>query len=178
MADEEEKYIKQSESDQIARIRRERQLAALRQEEREGIAGVLNTSDEIAAEALELGFDRETARILHLLPVIQIAWADDEIQDSERSQILEMAANRGVGAGAAHEFLELLLSQRPSDLFFERTNKVIAHLLADDESGRDADDLLERARAVASAAGGFWRLGKISKEEQSLLEDLAKLLRR
>lgn len=179
MADEEDKYIKQAEADQISRIRRERQLAALRKEEQEGIASVLHTSDDIAAEALDLGFDRETARILHLVPVVQIAWADDEIQDEERAKILDMAASRGIGEGAAHEFLELLLAERPSDLFFERTNKVIAHLLSNDESGHDGDDLLERARAVAGAAGGFFGFGsKISKDEQALLDDLAKLLGR
>lgn len=176
MADEEEKFIKQSESDQIKRIRRERQLAALRQEEQDEIAGVLNTSEAVAAEALDLGFDRETARILYLIPVIQVAWADDQIQDAEREQLLEMAAARGVGQGAALEFLELLLDERPSDLFFERTNKVISHLLASDPSGVDGADLLARARAVAGAAGGFFGFGKVSREEQALLDDLADML--
>lgn len=171
---EEDKYIKQAESDQISRIRRERQLAALRQEEQEGIASVLHTTDDIAAAALELGFDRETARILHLVPIIQVAWADNQIQDDEREQILEMASTAGIDGGA-HEFLELLLAERPSDLFFERTNKVIAHLLASDSSGHEAEDLLERAKQVASASGGILGFGKVSSDEKALLEQLSDL---
>lgn len=178
MADEEDKYIKQTENEQVARIRRERQLAALRQEEAAGIKAVLRTNDEVAAEALELGFDREAARILHLVPVIQVAWADGEIQTAERAKILEMAASRGVGDGPALEFLELLLSERPSNAFFERTNHLITQLLADDASGRDSDDLLERARAVASAAGGIFGFGTISGPEKELLEELAAMLKR
>ena len=174
MADEEDKYIKQAENDQIARIRRERQLEALRNEERQGIASVLNTSDEIAAEALELGFDRQTARILHLVPVIQIAWADDNVQDSERKQILDMAAEAGIASGAALEYLELLLDQRPSDVYFERTNKVIKHLLETDAA--EGDDILAHAHAVAGAAGGFFGFGTISSEEKELLAKLHELV--
>ena len=177
MADEEDKYIKQSESDQISRIRRERQLTALRTEEREGIASVLQTSEDIASEALDLGFDRETARILHLVPIIQVAWADNSIQDEERTQILGMAASRGISGGAM-DFLELLLDQRPSDLFFERTNKVLAHILASDETGRESDDLLEQARAVAGASGGILGFRKVSPDERALLDDLEKLFGR
>lgn len=175
MADEEDKYIKQAEADQLARIRRERQLEALRREEREGVASVLHTNEEMAEEAMDLGFDRETARILHLVPLIQVAWADGEVQDDERERVLALADDRGIARGsAAHEFLELLLSQRPSDLFFERTNQVIAHLLRQDSTGRDADELIERVKSVASAAGGFFGFGKkISSEEQSLIDDLS-----
>ena len=180
MSDEEEKYIKQAESDQIARIRRKRQLEALRQEERDGIAKVLHSSDDVAEAALELGFDRETARILHLGPVIQVAWADGVIQEDERQKVLSMAENRGIDeSSAAYEFLELLLEKKPSDLFFERTNQVIAHLLERDASGLETEDVLERAREVAEAAGGFFGLGsKISGDEKQLIEDLSKLFSR
>ncbi len=180
MADEEEKYIKQTESDQISRIRRERQLAALRKEEREGIASVLHTSEDVAAEALELGFDRETARILHLVPIVQIAWADETIQDDERSQILAMAASAGITGGAL-EFLELLLDQRPSDLFFERTNEVISHVLAGDSTGRQSEDLLAKARAVARASGGVLGLlgfSKVSSKEQAMLDQLERMFQK
>jgi hypothetical protein len=180
MSDEEEKYIKQSESDQIARIRRQRQLEALRQEERDGIAKVLHSSDDVADAALELGFDRETARILHLVPVIQVAWADDTIQPDEREKVLTLARDRGISeTSPAYEFLELLLDKKPSELFFERTNQVIAHLLERDASGLETADLLEQARDVAQAAGGFFGFGdKISDEEKELIEELTELFSR
>ena len=67
---EEDKYFKQRELERREAARRERELAALRQTEREGIAEVLNTTEEIAEEALELGFSQETARVLPLIPLI------------------------------------------------------------------------------------------------------------
>ncbi len=180
MSDEEDKYIKQTETDQIARIRRERMLAALRQEEREGIAAVLHTDEAVAEEAMELGFDRSTARVLHLVPLIQMAWADDSVQEGEREEILKIADQNGIERGTpAYEFLELLLAQRPTDLFFERTNRVIRHLLANNATGAEAETLIEQARAVAEAAGGIPILGlnKISKEERDLIDKFANIFK-
>jgi hypothetical protein len=177
MSDEEEKFIKREEADQIARIRRERQLAALREEEREGIAKVLHTSDDVAAEALELGFDRETSRIIHLVPIIQIAWADGQIQSKEREKVLEFATAAGIDSDSgAYDFLELLLEKQPSSLFFERTNQVIAHMLADGGSAVQKDDIVEHARSIASAAGGFFGFGSVQEEEQKLIDNLIELL--
>lgn len=173
MSDEEDKYIKQSEVDHIARIRRERQLEALRLQELDGIAKVLHTDEDIAQEAMDLGFDRDTARILHLVPVIQVAWADGVVQDDERAKVLELAEQRGIAQGSpSYEYLELLMAQEPSPLYFERTNKVIAHLLAQDPTGSEEDDLMQHLLAVAGAAGGFFGLSKVSKEERQLIAEL------
>jgi hypothetical protein len=174
MSDEEDKYILQQEQDKLARERRERQLAALRDKERGAIAGVLATSEEVAEEALELGFDSETARILHLVPVIQVAWADDKLDDKEREKVLELASDRGVEPGSsAYEFLELLLDEKPSKQFFDRTNRVIAHLVADG-GVESSDNLLELCRAVAEASGGFFGLtSAVSSEERELIDELA-----
>lgn len=171
---EEDKYIREKEQEHLARERRERQLAALRAEERQAIAGVLSTSEEVAEEALELGFDHETARILHLVPVIQVAWADGKLDDKEREKVLELAEGRGVdSASPAYEFLELLLENQPSKQFFSRTNAVIAHLVSEGgiESG---DSLLELCTAVAEASGGFFGLSSpVNKDEADLIKELA-----
>ena len=52
------------------KLRRARELEALYRTEREGIATRLHTTQEVAEEALELGFSRETARVLPLVPLI------------------------------------------------------------------------------------------------------------
>lgn len=176
MAEDEEKYIRQSESDQIAKIRRERQLAALRAEEASGIATALNTTEEIAAAALELGFDSKTAPILQLIPMIQVAWADGRIQESERRQVLDTADARGLNQ-EAFDFLTLLLNEPPSKVFFDQTNRLIASILADGGSTLDPDNLLGDAQQIASAAGGLFGLGAVSAEERALLEDLQALLK-
>ena len=179
MSDEEDKYIKQSENDQIARIRRERQLEALRREELGGIASVLQSDADVAQEAMELGFDRETARILHLLPVIQMAWADGSVQDDERAKVLDLASDSGIANGTpAYDYLELLMEREPSPLYFQRTNSLIARMLEQDTGALGGDDLMKHVEAVAGAAGGFFGVGKISREERELIQKLHALFDR
>ena len=88
---EEDKYFKQRQLERREQARRERELTALRETEREGIAEVLNTSEEIAEEALELGFSQETSRVLPLIPLIQVAWVDGSVSSAEERAILDLA---------------------------------------------------------------------------------------
>ncbi len=171
---EEENYIKQKEIDKLHAERRERQLEALRKKERAGIAEALHTTDDVAEEALLLGFDAATAPILPFVPLIEVAWADDKVTDRESEKVLELAKAHGIESDEALEFLGLLLEKKPSNLFFERTNRVLAHLLEDEE--HDSKDVLAQARAVADASGGFLGLGnRVSDIEEKVLQELAEL---
>ena len=173
---EEEKYFQQREMERREQLRREKELAALQQEERQNIASNLNTSDEIAAEALALGFDAETARVLPLMPLIQVAWADGSVSGAEERSVTELAESRGIEEGsAAHQFLKRLLLERPSDLFFERVNRVLMHMVAADPDSWVKKSIPELCREVAEASGGFLGVfgSKISEEEQTLIDDLA-----
>ena len=173
---EEEKYFQQREMERREQLRREKELAALQQEERQNIAANLNTSDEIAAEALALGFDAETARVLPLMPLIQVAWADGSVSGAEERSVTELAESRGIEEGsAAHQFLKRLLLERPSDLFFERVNRVLMHMVAADPDSWVKKSIPELCREVAEASGGFLGVfgSKISEEEQTLIDDLA-----
>lgn len=175
---EEDKYFKQLAQERRETQRRERELEALRRTEREGIASSLNTSDEIANEALELGFSADTARILPLVPLIQVAWADGSVSTAEERSVLELAAARGIDEGSpSHEFLQRLLHEQPSALFFERTNRVIASMVSADPDSWMKKSLPDLCKEVAEASGGFFGLGnKISREEQALIDELADTL--
>ncbi|MEC9398934.1 MAG: hypothetical protein VYE40_17675 [Myxococcota bacterium] len=175
---EEDKYFKQRELERREAARRERELAALRQTEREGIAEVLNTTEEIAEEALELGFSQETARVLPLIPLIQVAWVDGSVSTAEERAILDLAVARGLEKGTpSFDFLTRLLAERPADLFFERTNRVIAELVQADPDSWVKKTVPELCKEVADASGGFFGLGnRISKEEQDLIDEIAELL--
>lgn len=171
---EEENYIKQKEFDKLHAERRERQLEALRKQERSGIADALHTSEDVAEEALLLGFDAATAPILPLVPLIEVAWADDKVTDAESEKVLELAEANGITSDEALDFLKLLLEKKPSDLFFERTNRVLAHLLNDD--AHDSKDVIAQARAVADASGGIFGFGnRVSDIEEKVLKELADL---
>ena len=180
MSENEDKYIKAREADRIAALARERRLEAIKAEEKQGIAGALNTSEELAAEALALGFDAATALVLPLVPLIQVAWADGQVDDEERVAVLKAANSKGVAKDSpAIEFIEMLLSQKPTDTFFSRTGRVIAKMLAD-EGQSATDDLVANAKKVAEASGGFLGLfgTKIDANEQALIDDLADILKR
>lgn len=172
----EEDYINQKEYDKVHAERRQRQLKALRDEERANIAKALHTNEDVAAEALELGFDAETAKVLPLIPLIQVAWADDNLTNAEAKRVLEIAKGRQLNSPAALEFLELLLVRKPSSVFFERTNRVIQHMIQSAPTRADGKNILATARSVAEASRSFFGLGpSISKEEQAMLDDLAEL---
>lgn len=174
-SDEEEKYFQREDREARQRLLQQRQLAAIRQQEKQDIARALNTNEEIADEALALGFDADTARVLPLVPIIQVAWADGKVSTAEHDKVLELAAEYGLEAGtAAHDFLLLLLNEQPTNTFFERVNTLMMRLVAanpDDWINRNIVDLCV---AVAQASGGLFGLGnRISKEEQALLERFA-----
>lgn len=175
--EEEEKYFKRLEAEKLEEQRRERQLEALKQQEREKVKEQLNTSEDVAEEALELGFDSTTARVLPIVPLIEMAWADGTVTSGENKRVLELAAQFGIEAGEPdHNFLKMMLFDRPSDVFFERVNGVIAHLIQDNPSEWKGKSVVELSKEVAEASGGFFGLfDSISKEERRLLEEFAEL---
>lgn len=173
---EEDKYFQEVERERRERLRRERELEAIRLVERDGIARMLHTSEDIAAEALELGFDAETARVLPLIPLIQVAWADGSVTINEQRTILEAAVEHGINEdSAAYHFLGRLCNEQPSELFFERVNRVIMHIVKGDPQSWITMSLPELCREVAEASGGFLGLfgEKISPNEMALINELA-----
>lgn len=175
---EEEKYFQQIEAERHEQKRRERELEALRQQERTEIKSSLHTSEDIAQEALELGFDADTARVLPLLPLIQVAWVDGKVTSPEEKSVLELAQSRGVEPNTpAYNFLRRLLLEQPSDVFFERVTNVILHMVEEDPTSWVTQTLPDLCLAVAKASGGFFGLfDSVSDEERLLIQELAHAL--
>ncbi|MBD0327692.1 MAG: hypothetical protein ICV68_14740, partial [Pyrinomonadaceae bacterium] len=46
---------------------------------------------EILRSLQEMGYTRETLSLLHLVPLVYVAWAEGFVTDEERAQILEAA---------------------------------------------------------------------------------------
>lgn len=174
-SEEEEKYFKERDREKIAQARREQQLEAIRQQERDGVKQVLQSSDEVAAEALSLGFDSETARVLPLVPLIQMAWVDGSVTSAENDKVLELARGFGLKVGTpAYNFLTLLLNEQPSEIFFKRVNRVIEHLVDDHPDYWEDKSIAELAEEVAHASGGFFNLtDPINSKERDLLSEFA-----
>jgi hypothetical protein len=175
---EEEEYIRREELDKDLKACREKQLKAIQQRERSAIASALRTTEQAGEEAMKLGFDAETARVLPLVPLIQAAWADGKITNAETKEILEKARAFGIDEDtAAHVFLTLLIQEQPTALFFTRVNDVIRLIVKENPSGDVGSNVLAWSKAVAEASGGFFGLkNPIHKKQQAVLDDLAGLL--
>lgn len=176
----EDQYFQQREQELIEKMRRRAALDA----ERQQLAEVTGTTDqEILQELQQLGYTRETVVLLHLLPLVQVAWAERGVSEGERQLILDIAKLRGVEPGsAAYEQLIRWLETRPTEEFAEKTLRLISAMLQSLPSEkRDAAkrDLIAYCTQIAAVSGGM--LGftkKISDDERALIEHIAAELER
>jgi len=168
----EDEYFHRKEKELIEKLRKRRAAEAQMKELSEA-TGIPN--EEVLKTLQELGYTRETLALLHLVPLINVAWTDGNVSRPERELILEAANMRGVDAASpAYEQLEDWLENRPGEEFFEQTLRVIGHLAPGDE---ERGDVLSQSIQVASASGGILGFGsKISAEEQALLSRIAAAL--
>ena len=175
----EEEYFRRRDAELLRESKRKQEAL----EEHEHIkreAGIKD--DEVVAELKADGYDRETIRLLHLAPLIQVAWAH-KVHAEERRLILEAAKMHGVAPGSrAHERLTSWLEVRPSDQFFRkslRAIRAILHSLEPEHRETRKLDLLALCTKVAQASGGFFGLGsRISAREKALLAEITAELER
>ena len=137
------------------------------------------TDDEILNALHDLGYTRETVTLLHLVPLLQVAWVDGSVSAAERAGIIEAARLRGVDETTpAYRQLLSWLDRRPPEGFFEDTLRLIGHLLhaqPPEEQARIGLDLLSYANAIARASGGILGLGsKVSDDEQAVIDRIAR----
>jgi hypothetical protein len=175
----EEEYFRKREQELIEKLRRRAAAEAERHRlgEQAGVA-----DEEILQDLQELGYTTETVILLHLVPLVQMAWAEGGVSDKERALIVEAARARGVEAGSpADRQLAEWLTSRPSERLFERTLRAIrAFLQARPAPEREATqrELLSYSAAIASASGGVLGFGAVSAEERALLARLSNELER
>ena len=62
----------------------------------------------------ELHVPREAYRVVSLLPLVYVAWADGKVQGAERNLVLAIARERGLLEHGGAEALERWLTERPS----------------------------------------------------------------
>ena len=135
------------------------------------------TDEAVLDQLIALDIQSETVAALSLIPLLEVAWADEQMEAKERQAILTGAQDAGLQAGSAsYELLEGWLKQRPAPALFAAWKayvKALATTLDADANKALKADLLGRARAVADAAGGVLGLGsRISRAEQDKLTAL------
>ena len=123
------------------------------------------------------GIRADTLAALTLVPLIEIAWADDVMDPREREAILDGAVSTGIGEGSAsYTLLRLWMDERPSPDMFKVWREFVAALCAElgpDEVQHFAEKLFSRSKGVAEAAGSPFDFGNnISRVEAAVLKQL------
>jgi len=142
------------------------------------------SQEELNEELQQLGIDEGSYKMVALLPLVHVAWADGAVQASERTLILKIADKRGFADEAGAKVLESWLKDQPSPYFLHRGRKVLEELY-DRQSGIGAEidkafleDLLAFCEGVADSAGGVFGLfGRVANEEKEAISKIAGALR-
>ena len=134
---------------------------------------------KVLDDLIRVGITAESFTALSLLPLVRIAWADAEIQDSERAAILQAAETEGISKDSTnYQLLKGWLDDRPNPALLEAWREYAVELAKelDDASLAEVRRItLDRARRVAELTGGILGLShEISKEEERALIDLAR----
>ena len=152
-----------------ARLRSEDEAVLQRLAEAAGVS-----DEDILRDLRRLGYSAETVTLLHVLPLIAVAWADGYMSEPERGVIMAAARARGIEAGSqADDQVAQWLANPPSNVLSDQTLHLLGAILYKrpaDERARSTRDLMASCTAVASACGGLFGFHTISDKEQRVLE--------
>lgn len=145
---------------------------------RAAMAEVSGITDPAALDHLTaLGLSAATLAAITLVPLVAVAWADGSIEPQEREVLL--AGARQAGLDEAHPgyalFESWLVTKPKPDLV--ATWKTYVAALPGEARSTLRFQIVERAKAVAEAAGGFLGVGrKVSGAEQAVLDEVMRAL--
>lgn len=147
---------------------------------REGLARITGIEDQdLLSRLVALEIRPETWAALALVPMVEVAWSDDEIPERERRVILSAAEASGMTKSSpGYALLESWLERKPDPGLLQAWGEYIVELCAQlDARERESlrREVIGRARSVAQAAGGILGIGKkVNKREQRVLDELEK----
>lgn len=165
-------------------LKREQELLAkmrervAREEDRRQMAAAIGVADEEVLEALQdLGYHADTVKLLSVIPLVQVAWAEGGVSDAERELIYQVAATRDVTEGTtAYDKLNELLASEPPQAFFDNSLRAVNYLfesLPEDQRADSRQNLVEYCTKIAEVSGGILGFRKISDEERMAIARIA-----
>jgi len=173
----EEEYFRRKDRELVEKMRQAKAAEAARGEMSQA-TGLQDPA--LLKELQDLGFTPETVILLPLVPVLEMAWAENEITSAERHLIVTFARSRGIAEHtAADTQLTQWMANRPDPAVFRGAGRLIAAMLSSGASQPGgtlkADDLVAYCEQIAAASGGLLgtRLGSVSSEEKALLARIA-----
>lgn len=174
--DLEERYFHDREAELRRKAREEAEKRAEEIRDRAGLAREVGTDDAAVLDRLRrLGIGADEAPVLHLLPLVSVAWADGIVSLKERKVIMKAADAAGIEAGSpAATFLASLLETRPSAELLEEIRGLLRQIV--ETHGASPQSLMDLCRAVAEASGGLFNLGignTVDDDEARVIDEIA-----
>ncbi len=163
--DLDQKLLNQMKSELSAEEDRTALMAATGIEDREAIHHLVSQ-----------GISVETLASVGLIPLVAVAWADGKMEARERQAILKAANESGISSDhSSYQLISNWLTHKPSDSLLQSWKVYVTALKANlDQTsvGQIKRSVIDRAKRVANAAGGFLGVGRTSQVEQEVIEEL------
>ena len=175
---EEQAYFRQEDAKLIAKLRQKAQLSEIAH----ALAEKLRADEPALLERIQkLGVTLDTGSAFILAPLVEVAWSDGDVSDTERDTILNIAKQRGVSPGSA-DYRQLLdwLDHRPSNEVFQTALEAIRiglSVLPPDELEQRIAAMIKACEDVAQAAGGLARLFQLDSVSYAESEVIAEIRR-
>ena len=161
---------------ELLRELREKKDAQAQRDALSATSGIID--DGVLDQLVACDLSCETLAALSVVPLVEVAWADGQVDEKERSALLMAARKAGLVEGEpAYQLFESWLAERPDPGLLATWMEYVAELsktFTPEAKRALRRDLLGRARTVAKAAGGFLGIGKISSSEEAVLTKLAR----
>ena len=158
------------------------ELKRLKQEEEsvEALAQASGIANKIIlTELVNLGVRPETVAALCLVPVVEVAWADGRIDAREIEAFVKGAIK--TGSNASLRIFQEWLQKKPDENLeqaWKQYMKGLCGVMDANALSLLCDDILDHARDVAKASGGFLGLvDPISSDEKRKLEEMKVFLK-
>lgn len=169
----EEEFFRKQNADVIERLKSTRERSA-GHAEMNAASGI--TDPAVLDRMIAHGLTPASLTAVALAPLVAVAWADRKLEDKERAEVLKEAERAHLTPGTpAYEMLEGWLREAPPASLLHAWAEYAQGLASDMEADglrQFRETILERARAVATAAGGgFAGIGsKVSDAEAAVLK--------
>lgn len=145
----------------------------------EALAQASGIKDKDVLEDMErLGLDPSTLAALSLVPLVEVAWADLELDKRERKAILKVVGEKRIEVGSpSYELLESWLKEKPNQAIrraWKEYVQAICETMDNDKRASLKKEILGQAHYVAEVSGGILgMIEKVSSAEERVLEDLS-----
>lgn len=127
-----------------------------------------------------MGLEMKSCRILALLPIIEVAWADGVMHAKERKLIEQLASERFKIDFDGQRLLDGWLKYRPTKDYLNRNRDLLVALAHSNHtkllSVDDLSSLTQLCLDTAKVSGGLFGMGAIAPSERAVLTTVDGLL--